>query len=371
MITPADEFPIHQAPLPIAWPASSDRNFYDRSYLCAHDRTGDVFVIMGVGYYPVLGVKDAFVLVRRGEVQTAVRLSDAMDGDRLHQHVGTLAIEVAEPLKSLRVTLDETEGIALDLTWTGLFDVVQEQRHLMRQGTRVTLDAQRFAQVGSWSGRIIVDGETISVDPATWIGTRDRSWGIRPIGEAEPPGRPADPPFEGMWWLYMPMAFDDFGMVLIIQESPSGFRTLNDCTRVWRDGRVEQLGWPRVRIHYRPGTRLPTGATIEATAADGSPVTIEVDAHLGTALHVGGGYGGDPDWGHGQWKGAGFVERVTYDVTDPAVAGRIPFGVIDHVGHAVCREADGTQQEGWGMFEHASFGRHDPSGFADWGAVAP
>src|SRR6185312_15287333 len=29
------------------------------------------------------------------------------------------------------------------------------------------------------------------------------------VGEAEPPGRPADPPFEGMWWLYVPLRFDD------------------------------------------------------------------------------------------------------------------------------------------------------------------
>ena len=370
MITPADEFPIHQAPLPIAWPASSDPNFYDRSYLCAHDRTGDIFVIMGVGYYPVLGVKDAFVLVRRGDVQTAVHLSDAMDDDRLHQRVGALAIDVVDPLTTLHVTLAETAGIAVDLTWSGLFDVVQEQRHLMRQGSRVTLDAQRFAQVGSWSGQIVLDGEEITVDPSTWIGSRDRSGGMRPVGEPPTPGRRAGPPFEGMWGLYMPMAFDDFGLVLIVQEEPSGFRTLNDCTRVWQDGRVEQLGWPRITIHYRSGTRLPTGATIEATTSDGSSVTIEVDAKLGTALHVGGGYGGDSDWGHGQWKGADFVERVTYDLTDPAIAGRVPFGVIDHIGHAVCREEDGTEREGWGMFEHASFGRHDPSGFDDWGTVA-
>ena len=165
--------------------------------------------------------------------------------------------------------MDETEGMAVDLTWNGLFDVVQEQRHILRAGTRITLDAQRFAQVGSWSGHIAIDGEEITVDPSVWIGTRDRSWGIRPIGEAEPAGRPADPPFEGMWWLYVPMAFDDFSIVLIIQEEPSGFRSLNDCTRIWKDGRVEQLGWPRVKIHYTSGTRIPTGATIDATAPTG------------------------------------------------------------------------------------------------------
>ena len=32
----------------------------------------------GIGYYPNLGVKDAFVLIRRGDEQSAVRLSDVM-----------------------------------------------------------------------------------------------------------------------------------------------------------------------------------------------------------------------------------------------------------------------------------------------------
>ncbi len=75
MLGPMDEFPVHQTPQPIAWPGSSDRNFYDRSYFNAHDRTGNIFLITGLGYYPNLGVKDAFVLVRRGDVQTAVHLS--------------------------------------------------------------------------------------------------------------------------------------------------------------------------------------------------------------------------------------------------------------------------------------------------------
>ncbi len=371
MIGPVDEYPIHQLPQPVAWAGSSDRNFYDRSYLNAHDRTGDVFVITGLGYYPNLGVKDAFVLVRRGDVQTAVHLSDAIDSDRLRQHVGNYRIEVSEPLHRLRVVLEETEGIAVDLAWQGLFDVVQEQPHLLRSGNRVTLAAQRFAQLGAWSGRVAIDGDEIVVDPATWIGSRDRSWGIRPVGEPEPAGRPADPPFEGMWWLYMPMAFDEFAGVLIIQEQPDGFRSLNDCTRVWRDGRVEQLGWPRVTTRYRPGTRIPTSATIEATRPDGTPVRFEVESRLDVPIHVGGGYGGDSDWLHGMWKGEKFTERLTYDMTDPAIIARSGFGVIDHVGRAMCRDGDGAPIEGWGLYEHGALGRHDPSGFADWVAVAP
>lgn len=261
--------------------------------------------------------------------------------------------------------------MALDLRWEGSFDVVQEMPHVMRQGSGVTLDAQRFAQVGTWEGVICVDGEDIAVSPETWVGSRDRSWGIRPVGEALPPGKPADPAFDGMWWLYVPIRFDDFCVVIIIQETPDGFRTVNDCTRVFSDGRVEQLGWPRVAIRYASGTRTPTGATIACTTRSGEPLTLEVESRLAVPIHVGGGYGGDPDWAHGVWKGPGFTERVTYDMSDPGVAGRVMYGVQDHVGRAVAHGPGADGAEGWGLFEHGVLGRHDPSGFTDWFDVAP
>ena len=270
---PLDEYPLHQVPQPIGWPGPSDRHFYDRCYFNAHDRTGDIFVISGMGYYPNLRTKDAFFLVTRGDQQTAVHLGGEIDDDRLNQRVGGYRLEVVEPLRKIRMVLEETEGLAADLTWEGSFEVVQEQRHVMRQGTRVTLDAQRFAQVGTWSGSLSVDGEEIAVSPDTWVGTRDRSWGIRPVGEAEPAGRPAD--FDGMWWLYVPMRFEDYAIVVIMQEDGDGIRTLNDCTRVWKDGRVEQLGWPQVTIHYTPGGRMPTGASIECQTRQG-PLRLEV-----------------------------------------------------------------------------------------------
>jgi len=363
LIGPMDEFPIHQAPLPIARPTSSDRNFYDRSYFNAMSPSNDTVLITGLGFYPNLRVKDAFVLVHRGNEHTALQLSDGFDPvseDRMSQHVLGYRVEVREPLRQIRLVLEETEGIAFDLTWNGSFDVVQEQRHLLFGGVRPILDAQRFAQLGSWTGELAIDGETLRLD-GDWMGSRDRSWGIRPTGEPEPEGRPADAPMEGFWWLYVPMRFEDFSIVIIIQEDPSGFRTLNDATRVWADGRVEQLGWPRIEIDYAPGTRTPTGARLHCTAADGSPVLIEVEPHVGVPLHVGGGYGGDPEWAHGRWMGEGFVRRVAYDLTAPEVMGRIPFGVTDHSAHGRCGDA-----RGFGLFEHASMGRHDPTGFKDW-----
>ena len=185
LIGPMDEYPVHQAAQPVARPVSSDRNFYDRCYfnvMDAGDDAGDLMLVTGLGYYPNLGVKDAYAVLRQGSSQTAVHLSGAIDDHRLDQRVGNYRIEVIEPLRKLRVILEETEGIALDLAWEGSFDVVQELPHVMRQGAGTTLDAQRFAQVGTWEGVISVDGTDIPVTPDRWVGTRDRSWGIRPVG---------------------------------------------------------------------------------------------------------------------------------------------------------------------------------------------
>ncbi|MGV3561870.1 MAG: hypothetical protein ACO1ON_01195, partial [Nocardioides sp.] len=62
---PLDEYPIHQVPQPFGWPGPRDRHFYDRCYFNAHDRTGDIFVISGMAYYPNLRTKDAYFLVTR------------------------------------------------------------------------------------------------------------------------------------------------------------------------------------------------------------------------------------------------------------------------------------------------------------------
>ena len=75
---PLDEFPIHQTPLSLRYVGSSDRNFYDRAYFNAHDRTGDVFFVTGLGVYPNLGVTDAYATVRRGDRQWTIRCSDAL-----------------------------------------------------------------------------------------------------------------------------------------------------------------------------------------------------------------------------------------------------------------------------------------------------
>ena len=62
---------------------------------------------------------------------------------------------------------------------------------MISNGYRTILRARGSRRWARWTGELRVDGTTIAVDPSTWLGSRDRSWGIRPVGEAE---RPAAPP---------------------------------------------------------------------------------------------------------------------------------------------------------------------------------
>ena len=370
MPVPLDEYPVHQAPLSMQHMISSDRNAYDRCYLNAHDRTGEIFLVTGLGVYPNLGVIDAYATVMRGNRQVTVRTSDALGEDRMNQSVGPYRIEVLDPLKKLRLVCDaDDHGIGFDMTWTGSFPVVEEPPHVMRQNGRVILDALRFAQVGTWSGVLRVQGEELVVTDDTWVGTRDRSWGIRPVGEPEAPGRFAaepDPHF-GFSWTYIPLRFDEFALVMIVQEDGDGSRVLSKATRIWPgESRrpPEQLGWPDIEIQYRSGTRHPERAIVHL-ARGRTSLDIEIETLGSLSLNCGPGYSGDPEWNHGQWRGRGWTQGTVHDMTDPTIAGMVPFGVVDHVARATCEGA-----EGWGMFEHGSFGRHAPSGFADWSSVA-
>lgn len=372
MPVPLDEYPVHQVPLSMRYAGTSDRNFYDRSYFFAHDRTGDVALVTGLGTYPNLGVIDAYATVRRRDRQITVRTSDALGADRMTQAVGPYRIEVVEPLRQLRLVCDADEhGLGFDLSWDASFPAVEEPSHVMRQNDRILLDAMRFTQVGTWSGTLRIEGEQLAVHPDRWVGARDRSWGIRPVGEAEPPGRGAAEPDDraGFWWTYVPLRFDDFALIVIAHEDGDGTRILSDARRVWpaESGRPpEQLGWPEFAVRYRPGTRHPEVATIELSERGGRRRTLEIETLGSVALSCGAGYPGDPDWSHGQWRGRGWVEGSVCDMNDPAVAARAPFSAIDHVCRAVY---DGA--EGWGLFEHATIGRHAPSGFADLTSLAP
>ncbi|MFJ9137280.1 hypothetical protein ACIRRT_29880 [Streptomyces sp. NPDC102256] len=363
---PLDEYPVHQVPLSMKHVAGGDRNAYDRCIFHVLDHAGRALLILGLGVYPNVGVIDAYATLRLGDRLHAVRVSDALGDDRMDLAVGPFRITVEEPLRRFRLRSDD-ESLAYDLTWTADFPALWEPHHVQRRGGRLTLEGRRFVQAGGVEGVIRVDGDEIPVAAGEWTGTRDRSWGVRPIPGEEGGRLAAENPAEGFHWIWCPVRFEDRFLMVVVQEDADGYRTLNDATLV-RDGhRDRQLGWPQADITYTSGTRRPTSAVLHLTEPrDREPLELGVEVLCSSPLAIGAGYPPADDWQHGTWRGRGWTDRRVHDLADPAAHPLAGYGVTDHAARFTL---DG--QVGHGIFEHGSFGRHDPSGFTGFDSVAP
>src|SRR5262245_38762446 len=350
-LSPLDDYPIHQAAEVMRHVATSDRNFYDRYYFNCHARSDELMLIMGLGQYPNLGATDAFARVRHGNLHRVVRASRELGLDRMDTTVGPFRVEVIEGLKRLRVVLDENEhGLSFDLTFEGTIPATLEPRHYIRGQERVIFDSMRLAQTGLWTGHIRIGDEEIAVTPDRWEGTRDRSWGVRPVGESEPPGIQAKNPGT-FYWLYAPIRFDDHAILCILQEDDKGRRLVEEAVRVWPDGREEFLGRPDYQPVYAPGTRDVVSAVLSFSPPGGKPFDMRCTPILPVHLMVGTGYGLESDWKHGMYQGPNpVVQGVSY--TLPEDAGRM-WGLVDAVGRF---EYDGIV--GYGLYEYWALGPH-------------
>ena len=86
------------------------------------------------------------------------------------------------------------QRITAEIVFTGRHFPVEEPRFTRRNGPRTFMDYTRLTQNGRYTGWIEVDGVREGVDG--FVGTRDRSWGIRPVGardsqETAPPAAAA------------------------------------------------------------------------------------------------------------------------------------------------------------------------------------
>ncbi len=343
-LSPMDDYPIHQIPEVVRHVGTSDRNFYDRYYFNAFPITAEMMLIVGMGQYPNLGVTDAFAVLRTASAHKVVRASRELGLDRMDTTVGPFRVEVLEGLKRLRITLADNEhGLSFDLTWEGTIPAQIEPRHYIRWQERVMFDSKRLAQTGRWTGTITVDGETTEVTPDRWWGTRDRSWGIRPVGESEPPGIQAKNAGT-FYWLYAPIQFEDHAILCILQEDEKGRRVLEEAVRVRPEGEPEYLGRPVYRPVYAEGTRDVVSATIAFDDFE-----VKATPLLPVHLMVGTGYGLEPEWKHGMYQGPDLVvQGVTYGADDPRM-----WGMVDAAGRF---EYDG--HTGYGLYEYWALGDH-------------
>ncbi|MDT7539150.1 MAG: hypothetical protein QOI82_2735 [Actinomycetota bacterium] len=355
VLSPLDDLPIHQVAQTMATVGTSDRNFYDRYYFSLHGSDDAFFLAAGLGQYPNLGVCDGFVCVARESTQTVVRASRPLGLDRLDVSVGPLRVEVIEGLRRVRLVCEEVEGFALDVTWEGSIPAYEEPRMLLAAPHgRYVIDTMRFLQTGCWTGSMLLDGRTIEVTPDRFWGSRDRSWGVRPVGEPEPAGAPTQ--ISGFFWNYFVAQFDGFSVIYMAQEDSNGRRTTEEGVRLWADGRVEHLGRPEHALEFVPGTRKVSRATVRF--AGGTELTGEVLRPLHLAR--GTGYGFDADWRHGMWQGEDVVvQKRDFDTDDPSIV-PMPGAIIDNVARF---GFDGAV--GYGLLEAMSIGPH-PQYFVGW-----
>ncbi len=374
-LSPGDDYLIHQYPEPIDTVFTGDRHFYDRYYFNMHASDDSLFVVMGMGQYPNLGVTDAFVSVAHGDTQTTVRASRELGSDRLNTVVGPLQVEVLEGLRSLRLVCEPNEwGLALDVTFHGSTEALAEPKSITRVGTRVTQDTFRLAQVGRYEGWIDIDGRRLEVTPDRWGGARDHSWGVRHgVGEPEPKGigaKRGPSSSMGFFHNWLPIQFDDHLVKITIDNDHAGRRLLEEAVRLYEIGderEPEHLGRPEIDITYHPGTREVAGAEIWFSGDGASDLRIRTTPLKTVYLKAGSGYMYDGHWGHGVWQGPDQkVEGVTTDIGEPIERRDLSF-----LNETLCRHETNDGRIGYGMHEHLSVGLYLPHGFDHPDAVAP
>jgi hypothetical protein len=355
-----DDYPIHQASVPVAFSAGSDPNHYDRYFFNGYTKDESVYFALAMGLYPNRHVADAsFSVVRHGR-QISVHASRRAPLDRAEATtVGPIAVEVVRGLEELALTVDAAEhGIRARLVFVRRTAAFAEPHFLRRLDHRVQFDYTRMTQFGTWEGWIEIDGERIDLDHRDNWGSRDRSWGVRPVGERNAYGAPVGAP--QFFWLWAPVNFDGFCTHFDVNEESDGSRWHHEAVEVpLGDGPVRSFARSPYRIRWGSGTRHATGFSLDLIAADDSVHRLELAPIMNFHM-LGLGYG-HPEWGHGVWKGelAVAAERWSLPVATPTAFEHLH---VQALSRATLTRPDGTVERGLGILEQLAIGPHEPTG---------
>ncbi len=361
-----DDFPIHQACVPIAHTSTADINHYDRYFFNGYTADGSLYFGLAMGLYPNRHVTDAAFSVVAGRdggpagtrEQISVFASGRAPQDRRDATtVGPIRVEVVEPLRILRLLVDAPDhDLRCELTFTAASDAIEEPHFFQRTGMRVFFDYTRLTQFGRWSGWIEVDGERMDVSAIDVTGSRDRSWGIRPVGEPAQTGAPVSLP--QFFWLWAPVNFADFSTHFDVNEFGDGRRWHEVGAIAPNGGAADMMRTVDYRIEWKPGTRLAESFEYDLISWSGSRATVTLEPVFNFQMR-GIGYG-HPDWTHGSWRGEAVVggERISLPVDNPLTRENIH---VQTLCKATFRDEAGVTAVGTGILEILCVGEH-PTG---------
>jgi hypothetical protein len=362
VLTPLDDYPIHQTPLPIAHPVSGDPNHYDRYWFNGY--RDDLYFGIAMAVYPNRDIIDAAFSVVHDGRQRSVFASGRAPKDRRETKVGPISVEVVEPLRVNRIRVDAPEhGLVADLTYRARTVAIEEPRQTMYQASRLMMDSTRLTQWGGWSGTIDVAGTHVDVDHTNTFATKDRSWGVRPVGAPTPVAPQFTMP--QIFFLWAPLQFADCCTHFMVFERSDGTPLVksgaivpvlsDDDAPTWGvEDAYEHLAGGEHAISWEPGLRRSREATLTLRRSNGAAETVLLEPLL-TFRMRGIGYM-HPTRGHGHWHDE--LSVVGEDLSVDELDSVEPWSI--HV-QQVMRATWGTRT-GMGVLEQLAVGPHTPSG---------
>jgi hypothetical protein len=368
MLSKFDDYPIHQTSEPIAHPASSDRNAYDRYWFNGYANDGEFYFGIGAALYPNLGIMDCGFSIVRDGVQHSFHASRRAPREPTEIEIGPFKIHILEPMRRVRVNIaDNDTGIACDLTFIPRTANVQEGRQTAHRAGRIMMDATRFDQFGHWQGEIRYDGRSLAIEPRHVYGTKDRSWGIRPVGMPDPGVAPSYelPQFFFIW---SPLQWQNRCTLASVFEDTDGrmwhwdgatlpaYESQDDIPGV-EDPATRHLLGVEHRLSFRPGTRRISAAELTLLEPGGIREVIHLEPVLCFQMK-GIGYA-HAEWGHGMWKGELAIGSESWrcDELDPMAFDN------QHVQQVV--KARLGNEKGIGVLEQFLLGPHARYGFKE------
>ena len=362
MLSKGDDYPIHQTSEPIAY-SGTDRNFYDRYWFNGYSPDGSIFFAVVFGIYPHVNIADAHIAVVIEGVQHNLHASRVLHMERMDIEVGPFKIVIEEPLKRLRVVVTNGEGISADLLFEGRSFPIEEPRFIHRVGPRSLMDYTRLTQNGTWSGWIDIDGLRRTL-PADAVGTRDRSWGVRPIGAGDmQPYAPSRAP--GFFWQWCPLNFADKSIFYHINADADG-HPFNLRSVLVPDGAAPEdmvhTSEARMEVELQTGLRHAAKGLLTLNFPGRPEIRIRIEPFLRFQMS-GIGYF-NPNWIHGGYRGELKVARDSYrldelDLNDPQ------FLHIQALSRITLETEGAAPQQGVGVFEQLILGPYNPYGLGD------
>jgi hypothetical protein len=198
MLTPFDEFPIHQTPYPFSVPSVTDLSFDDGFYFGVFSAEHEMFLFQGLRVNPNNDMVGGYAGIMMNGTQHTTRFKRPWR-PQFETAVGPYRFEIIEPFREIHLLLEDNESdLSFDLRWLATAPVFEEAHHLAIHRDRRTTDQTRYTQSGTAEGFIDFRGERIEVSPGDWWGSRDHSWGIYyqrpPLAPSREFLRPRDQP---------------------------------------------------------------------------------------------------------------------------------------------------------------------------------